>query len=221
MKVIGASKVFVCDENFCVLDNGAVAFENERICEVGDFATLQKRYENAQFYEGCVLMPALINPHTHIEFCESSGFVFGDFGQWLQSVFAQRQKPISPQQMQNALQNLCQSGVGCIGAISSQGLDLDTLCHSQLRVVYFNELIGSSYTNADSIWESFLQRVQKADLCASATFHNALAAHSPYSVVPPLLSKLLNEANKRQCALSVHFLESPEERQWLCESSGF
>lgn len=221
MEVIGASKVFVCDDAFCVLDNGAVAFEGAHICDVGDFATLQKRYGNARFHDDCVLLPALINPHTHIEFSDSCGFVFGSFGAWLSSVFTQRQKPCSKEQMKSALASLRKSGVGCVGAISSQGHDLNVLACSNLRVVYFNELIGSSHEGAESAWENFLQRVQTADEYASATFHNALAAHSPYSVVPELLTRLVCEANKRQCTLSVHFLESLEERQWLCEDSGF
>lgn len=221
MEVIGASKVFVCDDAFCVLDNGAVAFEGERIHDVGDFATLQKRYGNARFHENCVLLPALINPHTHIEFSDSRGFAFGSFGAWLQSVFTQRQKPCEREQMESALASMRQSGVGCVGAISSQGHDLDVLCDSNLRVVYFNELIGSSHAGAESAWESFMQRVQTAERRKSPTFQPALAAHAPYSVVPELLSRLVSEANKRQCALSVHFLESLEERQWLCEDSGF
>ncbi|MDE7173559.1 MAG: metal-dependent hydrolase [Helicobacter sp.] len=204
-----------------MLDNGAVAFSGERICDVGDFATLQKRYGNARFHENCVLTPALINPHTHIEFSDTRGFVFGSFGAWLSSVFARRQKPCERAQMEESLASLRQSGVGCVGAISSQGHDLDVLADSNLRVVYFNELIGSSHANAEAAWEAFMQRVQAAERRTSPTFHNALAAHAPYSVVPNLLARLVGEANKRQCALSVHFLESLEERQWLCEDSGF
>ena len=221
MEVIGASKVFVCDDAFCVLDNGAVAFEGDRIYDVGDFATLQKRYGNARFHDDCVLLPALINPHTHIEFSDSCGFAFGSFGAWLSSVFAQRQKPCSRAQMEAALASLRQSGVGCVGAISSQGHDLDVLCDSQLRVVYCNELIGSSHESAEAAWEAFMQRVQATERRASPTFQPALAAHAPYSVVPKLLARLVREADARQCVLSVHFLESCEERQWLCEDGGF
>lgn len=222
MKIIGASKVFVCDEDFSILNNGAIAFEQDRICDVGDYQTLTNRYAcTSHFYEDCVLLPALINPHVHIEFSDSCGFVFGGFGDWLNSMMINRQKPIEKSLMRAALYAFACSGVGTLGAISSYGFDLDILLESHLRVVYFNELIGSNAEYNDEVWERFMQRVENAHAFSNARFHNALAAHSPYSVTPWLLHRLIKQAHIMQCPVSVHFLESAQEREWLTYSSGF
>ena len=49
-------------------EHGAVAFEGARIVEVGEEAALRAKYADAEIIDakGGVIMPALINAHTHI-----------------------------------------------------------------------------------------------------------------------------------------------------------
>ena len=82
----------LCDENFTVLEDAAVAFD-ERIKAVGEAEQLRKRYPNARFFEypDAVLAPAFINPHVHLEFsANKTSLVYGDFLEWLSSVIASR-----------------------------------------------------------------------------------------------------------------------------------
>ena len=49
-------------------EHGAVAYEGSRIVEVGEEAALRQKYADAELIDakGGVIMPALINAHTHI-----------------------------------------------------------------------------------------------------------------------------------------------------------
>ena len=47
MQLIGASLVFVCDEDFTIIKNGGVVFENGRILAVGEYKELESRLESS------------------------------------------------------------------------------------------------------------------------------------------------------------------------------
>ena len=49
-------------------EHGAVAYEGSQIVEVGEESALRAKYADAQIIDakGGVIMPALINAHTHI-----------------------------------------------------------------------------------------------------------------------------------------------------------
>ena len=49
-------------------EHGAVAYEGSRIVEVGEESALRAKYADARIIDakGGVIMPALINAHTHI-----------------------------------------------------------------------------------------------------------------------------------------------------------
>ena len=68
MLLIGNGKVITRDPALPYLADGAVAVEGEVIKEVGTLAGLKAKYSEAQFVDarGGVIMPGLINAHTHI-----------------------------------------------------------------------------------------------------------------------------------------------------------
>ena len=68
MLLIGNGKLITRDPALPYLADGAVAVEGEIIKEVGKLADLKAKYPDAQFVDakGGVIMPGLINAHTHI-----------------------------------------------------------------------------------------------------------------------------------------------------------
>ena len=68
MLLIGNGRLITRDPALPYLADGAVAVEGERVKEVGTLADLKARYPEARFVDakGGVIMPGLINAHTHI-----------------------------------------------------------------------------------------------------------------------------------------------------------
>ncbi|NQS92249.1 MAG: amidohydrolase family protein, partial [Chloroflexi bacterium] len=60
--------VLCMDENYSIFENGAVAVIGDHIHAVGEAATLEKAFTPAEVIdcEGKVLMPGLVNAHTHV-----------------------------------------------------------------------------------------------------------------------------------------------------------
>ena len=68
MLLIGNGRLITRDPALPYLADGAVAVEGERVKEVGTLADLKAKYPEARFVDakGGVIMPGLINAHTHI-----------------------------------------------------------------------------------------------------------------------------------------------------------
>lgn len=226
MKILGASKLFCCDEGFSIIDNGGVMFEGGKILDFATFETLKAKYPQAKasFYPESVLLPALSNPHIHFEFSNNkTTLVYGDFGEWLDSVIEKREGLFEDLQnsIQREIDNTLKSGIASVGAISSYGFDIAPLSASPLRVQLFNEAIGSNPALIDALYSNLLARLQESDNHSSGRFYPALSIHSPYSTHKLLAQKVSELAKERDLLLSVHFLESKHELEWLNHSSGF
>ena len=230
MHIFGASLVFVCDESFSIIHNGGIAFEanKDRILEVGTYEELCALYPHAkaEFAHNSVLLPALINAHIHFEFgAHLAQFCYGDFGEWLDSLMSQRDSVLAHNDMESiitqGINEQLSAGVGSVGAISSYGGDMPFLARSPLRVVYFNEAIGSNPSAIDMLYGNLLERFYRAKELQNETCIPALALHSPYSLHPIMAQKIIEIAHKEHLPFSAHFLESPQEAQWLGDNSGY
>ncbi|MCX2716687.1 metal-dependent hydrolase [Helicobacter sp. MIT 21-1697] len=232
LHIWGAREAFICDEHFSIVHNGGIAFEEnvDKILAVGEYDTLCSQFPNAkmQFFPQGVLLPALINAHIHFEFgAHFAQFCYGDFGTWLDSLMDSRDEVLHIQNtyfesiLTQGINEQINAGVGSVGAVSSYGYDMSALALSPLRVVYFNEAIGSNPSAIDFLYANMLERLNNAKNLSSPTFTPAIALHSPYSLHPIMAQKLIDIAAKDKLPLSTHFLESAHEREWLTQNSGY
>ena len=77
MNILGNGIVITLDDSVGVLQNGAVAYAAGKIVEVGDTAALRAKYLEAAYTDagGKVIMPGLINTHTHIYSAMARGMI--------------------------------------------------------------------------------------------------------------------------------------------------
>lgn len=225
MKLIGASVIITCDESFTIIKDGGILFDDENIIKIGKFDELKKsELQEVRFYHSCVITPALINSHIHFEFSKNySTLQYGSFEKWLDSVMQNRDTLMqdSASYIKNAIKETLYSGVGCVGAISSNGFDLELLSKSALKVVLFNEIMGSNKDFFNKIKDNFEARLEKSKSLESSTFKAAIALHSPYSLDIELAQYAIKKAQDSKMPISTHFLESKEELTWLENNDGY
>ncbi|MEA3418209.1 MAG: metal-dependent hydrolase [Campylobacterota bacterium] len=204
----------------------AVAFD-QKIIAVGPYTELIMQYPEAELIAQkpyTVLYPGFINTHAHIEFSANKTTLrYGSYIPWLYSVIDDRNHLVEKCTegiMQRACEEMLQSGVTSLGAVSSFGHDLETCITTPQRVIYFNELIGHNPKTIDSLYNDFLQRFEASSHYADRNVVPAIAIHSPYSVHPIILKKAVTLAKEKQVPISAHFLESRAERTWLKEGDG-
>lgn len=226
MKFLTADWLLVCDSEFSIIKNGAIAFD-KTIQEVTTHEHLQEKYPNEKIEylgENSILMPGLINTHVHLEFSgNKTTLKYGNFVKWLFSVIAHREELIekaSKELIDNELEKMIQNGTTTIGAISSYGYDMESCVESPLNVVYFTEALGSKQEMIDTLFADFKAKLKTASSHKSDSFIPAVAIHSPYSTHPFLIREVLKIATENQMAVSAHFLESKAENDWLEKNSG-
>lgn len=226
MKFLKADWIITCDNDFTVIKDGGIIF-NEKIVDVGQSKELEEKYNNLipnYLGKNSCIMPGLINPHIHLEFsANKTTLKYGNFNEWLNSVITNRDELIQKADtslINLTLEKILRAGTTTIGAISSYGFDLKACSNASLNVVYFNEVIGSKADMVDTLFDDFRARLKNSKEYESNSFIPAIAIHSPYSVHPFLIREVLNIAKNEKLAVSAHFLESPAERQWLDESKG-
>lgn len=226
MKLLLADFVLTCNANFEVISKGAIAFD-ENIIDIGSARRLKLQYPDATQIiapPNSVVLPGLINAHVHLEFSANESLLqYGEFIPWLHSVMKHREalsEMATKERISKRLQSMLQSGTTALGAISSFGADLEACVQTPQRVVYFNEVLGSTPSAVDAMYADFSSRYAQSVDEKSSTFFPAIAIHSPYSTHPFLAKKAIDLAFKEKVSLSTHFMESVAERMWLDEGEG-
>jgi len=216
-----ANYIITMNEKNEIIENGEVIFD-KKIIKVGK--DLEKNIKTIDLGENSVLMPGLINTHTHLEFSANQTTLnYGDFIGWLNSVIAKRENLLNECQLDcynKALKEMKKSGVVAFGEISSTGLDLEQLKNIDLKVVFFNEIIGSNPAAVDALYQDFLNRLKDSEKYQNEKFIPAISIHSPYSVHPIVVKKVLEIAKEKNMIVSAHFMESLAEREWLDHNKG-
>lgn len=226
MKIIKASYIVTIDENFNIIEDGAVVFD-EKIIEVSKASIILEKYPNIEVIEldkNSVLMPGLVNSHIHLEFSSNKTTLkYANFYSWLNSVIKYRDKLIEKANsslITQELNKMLKTGTTTIGAISSYSFDLEACLKSPINKLFFCEVIGSKADMIDTLFADFKARLKEASKYNSKNFKAAVAIHSPYSVHPFLIREVLKIAKEQDLPVTSHFLESKEEKEWLLKDSG-
>jgi cytosine/adenosine deaminase-related metal-dependent hydrolase len=216
-----AKYLVTMDDDLGIIEDGEVIFD-KKIIKVGK--NLEKNIKTIDLGENSVLMPGLINTHTHLEFsANNTSLIYGDFITWLNSVLLKRELLLNECGQvcyQKAVYQMKKSGVVAFGEISSTGLDLEQIKDCELKVVYFNEIIGSNPAAVDALYQDFKSRLKESEKYKSDKFIPAISIHSPYSVHPIVIKKVLEIAKAKDMLVSAHFMESKAEREWLDNNKG-
>ncbi len=223
MKIISCKYTYIDGE---YKKDIAVAFNKkiEKIAPLNELKTIYPNAKTIEYSANSVLYPGFINPHVHLEFSSNKATLnYGDFITWLNSVIKYREELVETLDntlIEDAIASMLQSGVTTFGAISSFGAELEVCKNSNLRVVYFNEIIGSTPGAVDALFADFKNRLQDSIEACSNKLIPAVAIHSPYSVHPILLREVLKIAKEKNLITTAHFLESKAERDWLERGEG-
>ena len=195
------------------IEGGCVTIAGDRIASVGT-----RPAAAAEDLGDVVLMPGLVNAHTHLEFSELTA-PLGEQGmplpEWIQLVIsARKQREDLSTGLQAGLHESLRAGVTTIGDIATSQFPnhLDTPIP---EVISFHEVIGFSTARSDSVFAELEGRLQSAN-----QVHVGISPHAPYTVHPRLVQRLVDLACKHRLPMAMHLAESREELQLIHENSG-
>ena len=203
--------------------NGWVAIERGRIAGAGS-----GHKPDAIDLGHVVILPALVNAHTHLELSYLRGAVppADQFLDWVGGTMAARRRfpdPEDPVILQAARVGMAEaraSGTGLVGDISNTLVTVPLLREAGLRGRVFYELLGFNADDPTALVREARARVDRAG-SAHGDVRLALAPHAPYSVSPALFSAIREDLEVHPGDVSsVHLSESPEEVEFIDRGTG-
>lgn len=214
------------------IEDGAIAVELDKICAVGKAAELKAKYSNVTLSENpsSVIMPGLINAHTHLDLTGS--FSFGqeenlsknpDYIDWLLTMLNHRNRAnirdtiIS---LQSAVKTLIDSGTTCVGDMTCFEGIFNIVDEMGIRAVIYPEIYAGAGEGAQDRFETALALVEKYTDANLELVTVGLAPFSPYLLSRNLLSIISQHAKNMGVPVQIHAAESFTEMEFFYDSRG-
>ena len=168
-----------------------------------------------------VLLPGLINAHTHLELSWLWGKVppAASLPAWVSNLMGQRfaQAGDDPARMRLAIIDALEAGTAAVGDVANTSASQRALAKSRLRAVVFRELVGFNPADPAALIDTAAQDVE-AHRSPRVPAH--VVPHAPYSVSPDVLRLLGARATQPGAICSIHVGESPDEIEFLQTGGG-
>src|ERR1043166_7717699 len=214
--------VVTMDANRRVIENGAVAVEKGVIVDVGNSTELRKKYPrlNLIFANSEVIIPGLINTHTHVPMTLFRGISDDlDLNDWLTKyIFPAPAKNVDEQFVRaGARLGLAEMIRGGTTAYCDMYYFEDAIADETKKAGVRGVLgetiidfpVADNKTNAEAMayTERFIQKWQNDGLIVPA-----LAPHAPYTVSTDHLKAIRAMSDKYNAAVVTHVAETKKER---------
>lgn len=209
--------------------DGIVVLENGTIIDVGPSEFILQTYNPVQEHsllvdhgEG-VILPCLVNAHTHLELSCLSGKVSpkADFFSWIKELIQARQR-CSQEEVEkgilSSIKELLKEGTGLVGDVSNTGSSILPLRKSNLIGRVFIEAIGFCHQKEREN-QKFIESIVAHTPFEEKDITLSLAAHAPYTVSSRYFQILHNSFMYKDNPFSIHLAESPEEAIFLSQGS--
>jgi len=190
--------------------NGAVRVEGRAIAEVGpaDDAADER-------FDGAVILPGLVNAHTHLEYAAMGGFGDGmAFGPWIEDHIRRKAATGAGDSLEQARAGAAaclRAGVTTIADCSYSGAVADAAAEAGLRAIV--------YLEGFSDWPDLRARTEARLDAATATelVQPGVSPHAPFTVTLNDYRMLVGLARERGLPIATHLLESARETMHLEE----
>lgn len=202
------------------VNNGVVSVSDGRIVAVDQYSD---NTHQAVDLGNVILLPGLVNAHTHLEFSDCSkplGKPAMPLADWIRQVIGTRKRDDrdANKATQSGLTESLRAGVTTIGEISTSNPSAYTN-FKIANLVAFEEAIGFSAGRTTSILGDVEQRLEQSQPEGNRHLRG-ISPHAPYTVHPELLKRLVDMASEKNLPVAMHLAESREELELLCSGTG-
>jgi 5-methylthioadenosine/S-adenosylhomocysteine deaminase len=213
--------VLTMDEEFTMYETGAVAIQADSILEVGEEAYLRGEYEAGEIIDcgGKVLMPGLVNAHTHVPMTLLRGLADDlRLDVWLLGYMMPVEREfVSPEFVRLGTQIACveliRSGVTCFAdmyyfeehvAQATAEAGLRAVCSQ--TVLKFPAPDAQSYEESLAAARAYIERWKGHSLVVPS-----VAPHAPYTCTEEILRATAALAAEFDVPLHTHLSETAQE----------
>ena len=229
--IVRGDYVLTMSKSQGLIENGAVVVREGTIIAVGAWPDINKRYTSRQVLsgQGRVLMPGLINGHTHSSMTLFRGMVDDlDLMSWLNDyVFPMEARFISPEFVRIGTELACwemiQGGTTTfVDMYFHPDVIAEVVDRCGLRAIIAAPHIDFPSPGFKGWDDSFRAAIDFVERWQGKhpRITPAFAPHSPYTVVPEHLRQTAEVAGRLGAPVSIHLAEAPSETVFVRENYG-
>ena len=172
-----------------------------------------------------VLLPGLVNAHSHLELTLLRGFLEGlDFRDWLRTLTTVRRDLMSESVLLDAsragIREALRNGITCLADTTDSGAPLTAMREYGVRGVGYLEVFGPDPAQCDASLAQLQARVSEARAQDTALVRTGVSPHAPYTVSRDLFAATAAWSRRESLPMAVHVAESPAEMQFVRDGAG-
>jgi 5-methylthioadenosine/S-adenosylhomocysteine deaminase len=204
-------------ENGCVVEDGGV------IQYVGplDGAPAGEDHDLGE----SVLLPGIINTHTHLELTAMRGFLEDlCFNDWIDKLRSSRKEALTEEMLLDSARygivEGLHAGITTYADTCSTGLVMEAMLEMGVRGIMFQETFGSAPEQCDSAMEMLRNAVAVLLEKETDLVRIGISPHAPYTISDDLYAAAARFAQESGLRMGLHIAESEAEAEIVCMASG-
>ena len=205
------------------IENGTVVEIDGKITYVGprSGAPAGKDYDLGE----SILMPGLVNTHTHLELTAMRGFLEDlDFSAWIDKLRQSRNEILDPPMLLDSakfgiLEGL-EAGITTYADTCSSTVALAAMRELGVRGIMYQETFGPDPSSCGAAMETLENQLAELTPQQTDLVSLGVSPHAPYTVSDPLYAAVASLARDRKLPLAMHIAESAAEEEIVTKGAG-
>jgi 5-methylthioadenosine/S-adenosylhomocysteine deaminase len=209
------------------IKGGAVVIRSGLIEEIGKKEKILKEFSGEEVidFKKAILMPGFIDAHTHLEYSAFRGICDDlPFSLW-KIQLTEKSSHLNKKDWEisadlGALEAI-QSGITCIGDITSTGASLGAAKKASLRGIIFYEISEMDSSKKTKTIEKAERGIREwQNEVKGSNLEIGISPYSVYNVAPPIFKAVSKFAQKNDLLLGLHLAGSKDEYNFVKYGAG-
>jgi cytosine/adenosine deaminase-related metal-dependent hydrolase len=174
-------------------------------------------------FPDALLLPGLINTHTHLELGGLPELAEADFGRWIAGVRARKAARSAGEYLDAARAGLAAchaAGVTTVADTGDSGAVIEALAEAGGSGVVYHEVFGPHPAQAEESFAGLRSRTSELRRFARGRVRLGVSPHAPYTVSGELYRRTARWAREEGLPMAVHLAESAAESALLARGTG-
>jgi cytosine/adenosine deaminase-related metal-dependent hydrolase len=205
------------------LEHATVAVADGRIAYVGPRDGAPKG--DQRDLGDALLMPGLVNLHTHLELTVLRGFLEDlDFAHWIWRLNGVKRAVLDRARMLDSarlgIHEGILNGITTYADTCDSGVAFEAMLESGVRGIMYQEVFGPDPESCGKALAELRQKVDALRARATSLVRVGVSPHAPYTVSDSLYAAVARYASEDDLPVAVHIAESEVERELVERGEG-